>query len=78
MKMKTLLFLLCIFAHHFAQAQNCGGIVTDADGNALANAKVLVVQDTLETLTDANGRWQVEVSDSAKTIVFPISFVTGS
>ncbi|WP_422359638.1 SusC/RagA family TonB-linked outer membrane protein [Reichenbachiella sp.] len=71
------LFMIPIFG--FAEAQqNVGGKVTDsADGSGIPGVNVLVKGTTTGTVTDLDGNFKLEVSDSNTVLVFSyIGYVT--
>src|SRR5215831_16850469 len=69
------MFLCCLticIQHAFAQ-KTITGKVTDAKGNAVQNASVLIKGNKTGTTTDATGGFKINVPASANTIV--VSYV---
>ncbi len=77
MRKFTLMLAFLLFAglnFAFAQTKTISGTVTSADnGSALPGVTVLVKGTTNGTVTDANGKYSLQVGQNAKTLVF--SFV---
>ena len=68
---------LCAFALApsliFAQTRTVSGVVSDQNGNPLANATVSIKGEKTAIATDGNGVFKISVTDNAKTLV--ISYV---
>jgi len=71
--MKKLLMLLLLafvlVVQGYAQTRAIKGKVVDADGRPLAGATVSVKNGTVSTTTDADGNFQINVSQQGKTIL---------
>ena len=70
--MKRLLLMLCLsmFGIGALMAQRTvSGTVTDGDGEALIGANVIVKGTTIGTITDFDGRYELEVPEDATTLV---------
>ena len=77
--MKNLLMILCFLASTsvFAQRITVTGTVTDEGGNPLVGTTVLIKGTTVGAITDANGKYSVDVSSRNVSLVFSfIGFVT--
>lgn len=71
MKRLTLVLTLVFFAFGLAMAQRTvSGTVTDASGETLIGASVLVKGTTTGTVTDFDGKFSLSVPEGAKTLVF--------
>lgn len=66
-----MLFMLSFSAH--AQQRNITGTVKDSNGEEVIGASVMVKGGTEGTVTDINGKFSLQVSASAKTLV--VSYV---
>jgi len=64
-----LCFLMTICIHHSFAQKLITGKVTDANGNAIQNASVLIKGAKTGTATDANGLFSINLPSSANTIV---------
>ncbi len=75
--MRRLLLLMgvvCIAFAGFAQTRSVSGMVSDqSDGNPLAGVNIVVKGTNLGTSTDTNGRFTIDVPNTANTLI--ISFV---
>jgi TonB-linked SusC/RagA family outer membrane protein len=71
--MRKFLFLmmgiLLLQTQLFAQSRTVTGLITDARGNAVANASITVKGTTTGTTTRADGSFTLTVPSSAKTLV---------
>ncbi len=70
--MKRLLLMLClsVFGIGALMAQRTvSGTIADADGEALIGANVIVKGTTIGTVTDFDGRYELEVPEDATTLV---------
>lgn len=67
---RLLLLLLLSFQGVFAQNRTLTGVVTDASGERLPGVTVTVKNRTASTLTDANGKFTLQLPDGANTLVF--------
>lgn len=63
------LFMLCAVGT-WAQTKTISGVVTDATGETIISASVLVEGTSIGTVTDFNGAYRLDVPDDAKTLVF--------
>lgn len=71
MKRLSLVLTLVFFAFGMAMAQRTvTGTVTDASGETLIGASVLVKGTTTGTVTDFDGKYTLSVPEGAKTLVF--------
>lgn len=71
MKRLSLVLTFVFFAFGLAMAQRTvSGTVTDAKGETLIGASVLVKGTTTGTVTDFDGKYSLSVPEGAKTIVF--------
>ena len=50
--------------------KNISGKVTDSNGNAIPGASVLIKGTNIGTVTDSDGKYQLEISEEYKTLVF--------
>ncbi|HLX91030.1 MAG TPA: TonB-dependent receptor [Puia sp.] len=62
-----LLLAFCLVVQVFGQTRSVKGKVTDADGRPLAGATVSVKNGTVSTSTDADGNFQINLSQQGKT-----------
>jgi TonB-linked SusC/RagA family outer membrane protein len=72
MRKVVMLFMaiaLC-FSHLYAQQRTITGKVTDESGNPVANASVIVKGSSIGTVTKLDGTYSLNVSGSAKVLVF--------
>ena len=65
-----LYFFLVQFPQAFPLRRSVSGTVTDATGEALIGASVLVKGTTAGTVTDVDGRYEVSVPDGSTVLVF--------
>ena len=74
-QIKLLLTCLCItcFTQFLSAQKTITGKVTDANGNPIQNASVLIKENKAGTSTDANGAFSINAPASSKTII--ISYV---
>ena len=71
MKKLSLVLSLVLFSIGAMTAQrNVSGTVSDADGEALIGASVLVKGTTTGSITDVDGRYSVSVPDGSTVLVF--------
>ena len=71
-KVFTLLFLAVLSLSLYAQKQ-VSGVVVDAKGDPVIGASIQAKETTQGTISDYDGKFEMEVSESVKTLV--ISFV---
>src|SRR3978361_1884623 len=64
----SILLMLFSFLQLMAQQRTVTGKVTDATGNAVSDASVLVVGQKTGTRTDAQGNFSISVSPTAKQL----------
>jgi TonB-dependent starch-binding outer membrane protein SusC len=69
-----LLLAFCLVVQAFGQTRSVKGKVVDADGRPLAGATVSVKNGTVSTSTDADGNFQINVSQQGKTTLV-VSYV---
>ncbi|UII23587.1 SusC/RagA family TonB-linked outer membrane protein [Fulvivirga ligni] len=67
-----LLFLLFVLSVHLglAQSQTINGQVSTEDGEALPGVSVLIKGSSTGTVTDVDGKYTLQVSDEAATLIF--------
>lgn len=69
--LRKVLFLvvsLACFGVAWAQNQTISGVVSDASGEPIIGASVVVTGTTIGTITDLSGNYRLEVPSTAKTI----------
>ena len=71
-KILTLLFLACMSLGLYAEKQ-VSGVVVDAKGEPVIGASIQAKGTTLGTISDYDGRFEMDVPESVKTLV--VSFV---
>lgn len=70
---KTFLFLFlffCFFAYSSAQAQQVKGVVTDINGQPLANVSIKIKGTDFKTFSTADGSFVVTVPTNKKVLIF--------
>jgi TonB-dependent starch-binding outer membrane protein SusC len=73
-RLTGLLFILLLPGYLLAQEKNITGKVTDASGNPLPGASILVRPSNKGTITDAEGKFSVSVPSNATLIITSTSF----
>lgn len=71
-----LFFLMILSSHSFAQSRIVSGKVTDASGEAIPGATILVKGTTSGTTTDLDGNYSINASESQVLIFSFIGFTT--
>ena len=68
---KTIAILSALFSCVLSFAQiTVGGVVKDESGEPIPGAAVFIGGSTIGTVTDQDGKWQIEVSDGSAELTF--------